>query len=441
MISDFSQSERINQVVSSVLPGAVVAVDEITGCVTITIGQTDVLRLPKLFAWLERSKLAAKVVREWSISNTTLEQVFLRLCVQNEEVNDGYSSIEDILLQEEDRLCPMCRVNNKGPVLLKTLAGHHIIVPNSICVECSKSNQHYIVNEDDVTMAGECDDMMQLNAILTKAQKRANTASCEEALQLENDEDFNNTPIHEESASLLLPVPPSADDGNRQTPEFDLQRNMNMQVYALCRKNMKLQSYNRCSNICSVIGLSIFLLLLYLVGILTATPDDDDENQGLASFLAVLLATVINIFWPMSVWRSSYEFSNDIWLMMRTSGIDPFTYLLGMCLYDVMISGSLGLAVVVSAYAADMVLFNDSFVVTYLVLTVTLSVFSMSGLAMFIAKVCPKNAALVTVMSVALSLMSTFAAFLLTIILYTNVSIHPTIQQNHINISFVNNNL
>jgi hypothetical protein len=158
-----------------------------------------------------------------------------------------------------------------------------------------------------------------------------------------------------------------------------------------------------------------------LLGILASTPDDDEENQGLSSFLSIFLATVINIFWPMSVWRSSYEFSNDIWLMMRTSGIDPFTYLLGMCLYDMVISGTLGIVVVVSAFAADLVLFNDPFVVSYLVLAVILCVFSLSGFAMFIAKICPKNAALVTVMSVAMSLMSTFAAFLLTIILYTNV--------------------
>lgn len=420
MISDFSQTERINQVVTSVLPGAVVAVDEVTGCVTITIGQTDVLRLPKLFAWLERSKLAARVVREWSISNTTLEQVFLRLCVQNEEVNEGFSNIDDILLQEEDRLCPMCRVNIKGPVLLKTLAGNHIIVPNSVCVECTKNNQHYIVSDDDVAMAGECDDMLQLNTILTKAQKRANTASCEEALQLENDDETSDSEQEVESTSLLAATS-STESSGRPATEFDLQRNMNTQIYALCHKNVKLQSYNRCSNICSIIGLSIFLLLLYLLGILASTPDDDEENQGLSSFLSIFLATVINIFWPMSVWRSSYEFSNDIWLMMRTSGIDPFTYLLGMCLYDMVISGTLGIVVVVSAFAADLVLFNDPFVVSYLVLAVILCVFSLSGFAMFIAKICPKNAALVTVMSVAMSLMSTFAAFLLTIILYTDV--------------------
>ena len=399
-----------------------VAIDEVTGCVTITIGQTDVLRLPKLFAWLERSKLAAKVVREWSISNTSLEQVFLRLCVQNEEVNSGYATIDDILLEEEDRLCPMCRVNNKGPVLLKTLAGSHIIVPNSVCVECSQTNPHYILNAADAQMAEECDSdsLLQLNALLTNAQKRANTASCEEALQLENEEDLSN-PQEFENVSLLSSS--QQENGSRPAVEFDLQRNVKTQVYALCHKNMKLQSYNRCSNICSIIGLSIFLLMLYLVGILAAIPHDTEENQALSSFLSVFLATVVNMFWPMSVWRSSYEFSHDIWLMMRTSGIGPFTYLLGMCLYDMLLSVSLGVVVVVSAYAADMVLFNNSFVVVYLVITVVLGVFSMSGLAMFIAKVCPKNAALVTVMSVALSLMSTFAAFLLTTILYTNVSV------------------
>ena len=422
MITDINQADRIENVVSSVLPGAKVSVDDITGCVTITIGQTDVLRLPKLFAWLERSQLAAQVVREWTISNTTLEQVFLRLCVQNEEVNDGYSSIEDILLQEEDRLCPMCRVNTKGPVLLKTLADNHIIVPNAVCVDCAKANQHYFVDEEDILTGEESGNVLKLNAILTKAQKRANIASCEEALLLENDEDFSSA-VEDETTSLISAGSTTAND---QSPEFQLVRQVNTQIFALCKKNMKLQSYNTCSNICSVIGLSIFLLFLYLLGILSSTPDDDDEYQGMGAMLALFLCTIVNIFWPMSVWRSSYEFANDIWLMMRTSGIDAFTYLFGMLAYDMVLSGVLGILVVVSSYAADLVLFNDAFVVTYLVVAVIMSVFSMSSFALFIAKLCPKNPALVTVMSVALSLMSTFAAFLLTVILYTDVSTTTT---------------
>ena len=422
MISDFSHAERISTTVSSVLPGAVVAIDDITGSVTITIGQSDVLRLPKLFAWLERSKFAARVVREWSISNTTLEQVFLRLCIQNEEVNDGYSSIDDILIQEEDRLCPMCRVNNKGPVLLKTLRDDYVIIPDSVCVICSKSNQHYIVSSEDAMASNDGSDILQLNSILTKAQKKANLASCEEALQLETeDDDIENENDEEQS---LLPQAPS-----RPAPSFGLQRRFDVQMYALCQKNFRLQSYNKCSNICSVVGLSIFLLLLYLLGILASAPEDDDENQGMAQILSLLLCTVVNMLWPMSVWRDSYEFSNDIWLMMRTSGIDPLTYLSGMCMYDMAISATLGVVVVVSAFAADMVLFNDAFVCSYLVIAVVLSVFSLSGLSMFLAKVGPKNAPLVTVISVAMFLMSTFAAFLLTSILYSDVSIVTNISE------------
>lgn len=53
-----------------------------TGYLSVSIAKGDVQLLPRFFQWLERSSQAKKLLKEWSISNTTLEQVFLLLCVQ-----------------------------------------------------------------------------------------------------------------------------------------------------------------------------------------------------------------------------------------------------------------------------------------------------------------------------------------------------------------------
>ena len=53
-----------------------------TGYLSVSVAKGDVQLLPRFFQWLERSSQAKKLLKEWSISNTTLEQVFLLLCVQ-----------------------------------------------------------------------------------------------------------------------------------------------------------------------------------------------------------------------------------------------------------------------------------------------------------------------------------------------------------------------
>lgn len=221
MIADFQEAEKIEKVVGLLLPGANCCIDEVTGSITVSLSQNDVIRLPKLFAWLERSKRAAAFVREWSISNTTLEQVFLLLCVQNTEEN--YTATQ---LSDDDRLCPMCRERTKGPVLLKTLLNQHILIPNSVCVECSKNNAHYIVIEDDVGKTEGGENAIEMTTLLTEAQKKANSAACDDALLLENEEDieFEVSQTVETEVAKTAAVPDSfVDDksvilrGNSQT--------------------------------------------------------------------------------------------------------------------------------------------------------------------------------------------------------------------------------
>lgn len=122
--------------------------------------------LPRLFTWLETSRKAASLVREWSISNTTLEQVFLLLCIQNTEVN-----YVDRRNEPDESRCTMCRERPKETALLRTLTGQIIVIPSSICSQCSSGNSQYIVSEEEGLSA--CGDPLRVNALLTKVQTKA----------------------------------------------------------------------------------------------------------------------------------------------------------------------------------------------------------------------------------------------------------------------------
>lgn len=73
---------EIATLIQDALPGSVCNSDDETGLVSVAVQKNDTRGLPRLFAWIEQSARAAQVLKEWSISNTTLEQVFLMLCVQ-----------------------------------------------------------------------------------------------------------------------------------------------------------------------------------------------------------------------------------------------------------------------------------------------------------------------------------------------------------------------
>ena len=197
---------QIEHLVGKVLPGATCSADPTTGSIAIGVSRQDTIHLPRLFAWLERSRRAAALIREWSISNTTLEQVFLLLCVQNTEVN-----YVDRRHNVDENICPMCRLRPKEAALLRTLTGQLIVVPASICSECSAGNTMYTVNEEEGLAAGR--DPIRINALLNIAQSRAALALTQAALREEMDgaldddaPDMDGTGSQQEDESASTPL-------------------------------------------------------------------------------------------------------------------------------------------------------------------------------------------------------------------------------------------
>jgi ABC-type multidrug transport system ATPase subunit len=87
LISRPEDSPEVERLVEELLPGAE-TVSAAAGNVAISLGKRLLSRVPDFFRALESGELS-KYVNEWSLSNTRLEEVFLRLCAGNTEVNAG----------------------------------------------------------------------------------------------------------------------------------------------------------------------------------------------------------------------------------------------------------------------------------------------------------------------------------------------------------------
>jgi ABC-type multidrug transport system ATPase subunit len=82
--------------VEDMLPGVEVLAES-AGQVHVSLPQMAISRLPDFFRWLEAG---GAPIKEWSVSNTTLSEVFLRLCEQNVTVNEA-----DLRMRYTERTC------------------------------------------------------------------------------------------------------------------------------------------------------------------------------------------------------------------------------------------------------------------------------------------------------------------------------------------------
>ena len=111
---------------------------------TVALKRSQLRNVPLLFRWIESSLSkdpahpGAALLKEWSISNSTLEEVFLRLCAADTTVNAGIDRPDDSA-QDDDaqRRCAVCRVRPVSVVTLYTAGGVPVVLPNILCGPCS----------------------------------------------------------------------------------------------------------------------------------------------------------------------------------------------------------------------------------------------------------------------------------------------------------------
>ena len=80
LVSEPQQASRVADIVSRQLPSAEI-MNSNAGSTSISLPKTAMKGLPRLFAALMAE---GSLIKEWSVSNTTLEEVFMRLAAQNE---------------------------------------------------------------------------------------------------------------------------------------------------------------------------------------------------------------------------------------------------------------------------------------------------------------------------------------------------------------------
>ena len=314
-------SKEAQDLVATVLPDSTCAVDETASSLAVTVPSNNLRGLPRLFTWLESSARAAFIVKEWGISNTTLEQVFLRLCDLNTEINN-VSGLQTESNRRE--LCPMCRVNLKNTVFVRNLDGKILIVPDSLCWDCVNNNDSYTVTEDQVAFALNDSTLAQdrLTDMLAIAQSKAEAVTTQQMLSLENTElnevldtfqDENEVTqqpplqvgiVASSSSSsladgvisgdLITPVKGEITDTKekgRLTP-LEVGNDSSLavvdsndtisfadaddradgapvdQVKAIFIKNLVLQSKQKCSNCCAVAFVALMFLMLYVMSLL-----------------------------------------------------------------------------------------------------------------------------------------------------------------------------
>ncbi|KAJ3197178.1 hypothetical protein HK101_005457 [Irineochytrium annulatum] len=142
--SDAVIRSALEQYVTYALPGSEV-VSSAAGALTVSVSRQSSRRLAEFLRALRADNLPNHQQQnggkpgsgmEWSISNSTLEEVFLKLCSDNKAVvadNEG----DDTRTQEKRRICCLCGVRESDVVTLFTRLGVRVTIPYFVCQPCA----------------------------------------------------------------------------------------------------------------------------------------------------------------------------------------------------------------------------------------------------------------------------------------------------------------
>jgi ABC-type glutathione transport system ATPase component len=280
--------QEAQDLIRQVLPTVSLESEETSGIISCTVPKGDIRGLPRLFSWLESSSQALNIVKEWGISNTTLEQVFLMLCVQNNTINYTETDFNTCKVD----LCPMCQVNHREIVFMRDINGQVMIVPNSVCVPCSNSNFHYHINEEEVPLLEVFNDTNEKLQLLKKAQTKQESAISDnfltngnqegvtsnieylienefnEELRLLQNEQIKIENSHNENENEKSNVHNHNDHHDFNPYENIITGSTSSQINALMVKNIRLQYRQKWSNCCSIFFVCFMFLMLYLLSLI-----------------------------------------------------------------------------------------------------------------------------------------------------------------------------
>lgn len=320
-MTEQSYVPNVEVVIKSSLPGShFIGDSQMTGYISVNVSRRDVFNLPRFFAWLETSPDAVRNIREWGISNTTLEQVFLMLCKSSTDVN-----YVDKSETQDSSLCPMCRLRPKETVMVRNIPGQIILLPEAVCAVCTVTNKSYFVSEEafkslqTLPYPSEAFNN-EIGHMLASSRDKATLeyldsmhfATAERlpeptaALAIEPamppieaggflddsapaiadaDANMNSASGGSTHAAVVEPSRPEESsqisrEGTKGNPHALVVSTVQSQIQAVVIKNVRLQSLQRCSNICGILFVGIMFLLLYVFSLLFQGTDSIKQCSG-----------------------------------------------------------------------------------------------------------------------------------------------------------------
>ena len=142
-------------------------------------------------------------------------------------------------------------------------------------------------------------------------------------------------------------------------------------------------------------------------------------STGQGTILTIIAMLLLNGFWPVAVWRLAHERSQDIVLMMRTVGMRSSSYILGMFMFDMIISMIAGGLMIVFAVETKLSRF-DGAPTGLLIAVVLLSAFALNSWGLVSVTLLGKKSSILTMIAPCLLVACTAATSLLNIMLYRN---------------------
>ncbi|KAJ3414934.1 hypothetical protein HDV05_005883 [Chytridiales sp. JEL 0842] len=134
-----SARSALEAYVKYAIPGCEV-VSSAAGALTVAVNRQSSKQLAPFLKALREGKM------DWSISNSTLEEVFLKLCADNKKVT---TDTEDSAA-EASRICTICAKRPSEVVTLYTKSGVKVTIPFFVCNLCAEGKDEEISDSVDV---------------------------------------------------------------------------------------------------------------------------------------------------------------------------------------------------------------------------------------------------------------------------------------------------
>jgi ABC-type multidrug transport system ATPase subunit len=246
LVSSLNHVEKICETIARLLPQAKI-VSQDSGNITLSLPRSSLVAFPNFYRWLEEQEFESenneKSLKSWSFSNSTLEEVFLKIANSEKTVNEEIEALGSGIQKTK---CVICNERDSEEVVLLTKTGIEVTAPNLVCLYCATGE----IRSEDSKNGDELDLNWNLYGNTTQTQKNRTQNADQVNLELPKEQD----------------VP-------KYNKEFDI---IISQFTAILYKNFKLTLSGRKTLVAQTIFMIAAALAFWRVGSLL---DDDSPTD------------------------------------------------------------------------------------------------------------------------------------------------------------------